>query len=103
AFPGTRLYAGDVPHEIQTAQEGDPFYSPQGFWASHSGWFNPAAGGQVGLRQNPLGLYFEEIAYPFASNQILSWMPMGGSWTFLDFPAQAWWGREAAPGALQIL
>ncbi len=101
-LPATSAYLGDLPHPILLEDGEESTHSLGGWLSSSAGWFPPGTGTPTGLRTLEPGLFFEGIAYPFESLPILRWIPMPQSAGLLDFPASAWWGREAAGGAVQI-
>ncbi len=101
-LPATTDDLGALPYRIQLVHSQDGFNTVAGLLSGQVGWGNDLGQGAAGLRVLPSGLLFEGVAYPLASRNILNWMPALGSMEFLNFPAQAWWGPEAAAGAIQF-
>ncbi|HUO56815.1 MAG TPA: hypothetical protein VMV05_01440, partial [bacterium] len=95
-LPGTSLYAGDFPQETEIFESGPTYHTFGGWFAPQVDW------GRVGRLGNSPSLLFDGIPAPLSSIRALNWMPVGGSAQFFDFPAEAFWGRESAAGALQI-
>jgi hypothetical protein len=101
-LPATTDDLGALPYRIQLTHSQDGFNSVAGLLSGQVGWGNDLGQGLAGLRVLSPGLLFEGVAYPLANRNILNWMPALGSMEFLNFPAQAWWGPEAAAGAIQF-
>jgi hypothetical protein len=99
-LPGTTGYLGDIPHEITPVDDGAPYHTLAGLADEQPGWRDGIYA--PGLNTAPVGIFFEDIPYPFASSAILNWMPSTGPFELLEFPAGAWWGPSASLGAVQL-
>ncbi len=96
-LPGTTDYLGDIPHEITAITDPLPYHTIAGLSAAQVGWVYPNA-----MNNQEVGVFFDDLPYPFPSATILNWMPATGSFELLDFPAGAWWGPGASKGAVQL-
>ena len=101
-LPGTKLFLGDLPHEIKITTEPLFFHSIEGDLATEVGWVDPTRSHQIGLRSSSPGILFEGIPFPLATNKQIGWMSAGGSVEVFDFPSAAWWGPSAASGAVLL-
>jgi hypothetical protein len=99
-LPGTTDYLGDITHEITLLPDGPSYHTLAGMEAEEPGWrdwmYSPR------LNTTTVGIFFDDIPYPFESSSILNWMPPAGKVALLDFPAGAWWGPGASLGAVQL-
>jgi hypothetical protein len=101
-LPGTTDYLGDLPHEITVINDPVPYHTITGLSAAQVGWMGSGGMYPTGSNSTGVGVFFDDIPYPFPSAAILNWIPSTGSFEFLDFPAGAWWGPCASTGAVQL-
>jgi hypothetical protein len=104
AFPGVTQYLGDLPPDIQTFPANREFHSLAGEGAELPGWdySNPQAGSRSGFFSASSGLFYGDIPNPFGAAPFLPEIPGGFPVDWFDLPSAAWWGPQAAGGALVI-